>query len=590
MESVKSNPKPVIGFLTVVEHPQHGLFGGYLILNMAGRPVEFHCTAPVKPNRAQEILYGPTLDAFLYGEQIGSTLLGHAKSSAAAILTDREPVLALGELTELPVALVLPPEETVGAEQVRRGSPDPAEVRRGSPAPPRFGAGLLTPPRGHGRETTPNMMETTANMRETTANMRFGAGLPTPPRGRRSFGSTRPIATARGCTASNWDGTGWPSPAPVKRPQAACRTTGRRSRVARFMGAVHAHSPGHRGSPAGRKMNDPLYPAHSVCRSQRHTARDPRAGARVPGAGYILHWQPPPAPEVVSWDLAFKAEAVITGWNRALERSPNIEVTSVPLAAARPRAIQVPIRRAAIRVRSFFFPEPTDINPAQAYPTDSVCRSQRHTESAGYNYTRIRPPEDVIKLEDRLSYLLEPPLESLLDDRALAMPFRPFPFQFEGVAFLYPRHAAILADEMGLGKTMQAITAIRLLLRRGEVRSVLLVCPKPLVTNWQREFHLWAPEVPTLTIEGDQARRAWQWQLADVPVRIANYEVVVRDREILDGPAMATSRPEHAAVPAITSRPSPSIWSSSTSLSGSRIAAARPVKWSAGCRAAGPGR
>jgi SNF2 family DNA or RNA helicase len=117
------------------------------------------------------------------------------------------------------------------------------------------------------------------------------------------------------------------------------------------------------------------------------------------------------------------------------------------------------------------------------------------------------------------------------------MPFQPFPFQFEGVAFLYPRHAAILADEMGLGKSMQAITAIRLLLRRGEIRSILMVCPKPLVTNWQREFQLWAPEVPTLAIEGDQARRAWQWRLADVPLRIANYEVVIRDREILEGGA-----------------------------------------------------
>jgi SNF2 family DNA or RNA helicase len=113
------------------------------------------------------------------------------------------------------------------------------------------------------------------------------------------------------------------------------------------------------------------------------------------------------------------------------------------------------------------------------------------------------------------------------------MPFQPFPFQFEGIAFLYPRHAAVLADEMGLGKTMQAATAIRLLLRRGEVRSVLLVCPKPLVTNWQREFNQWAPEVPLLVIEGEQVKRSWQWQLADVPVRIANYELLLRDREVL---------------------------------------------------------
>ena len=88
---------------------------------------------------------------------------------------------------------------------------------------------------------------------------------------------------------------------------------------------------------------------------------------------------------------------------------------------------------------------------------------------------------------------------------------------------------------MGLGKTMQAITAVRLLLRSGEVRSVLLVCPKPLVSNWQREFELWAPEIPLLTIEGDQARRRWQWELPGMPVKIANYELLNRDREIYEG-------------------------------------------------------
>jgi hypothetical protein len=110
VESGKDHSKPAIGFLTVIEHPQHGLFGGYLVLNLAGRPLEFHCTAPIKPNRAQQILYGPTLESFLYGEQIGSTLLGHAKTLPLAICTDREPVLSLRDLVDLPVALVLPPE------------------------------------------------------------------------------------------------------------------------------------------------------------------------------------------------------------------------------------------------------------------------------------------------------------------------------------------------------------------------------------------------------------------------------------------------------------------------------------------------
>ncbi len=73
------SPSRLWGFLTVVEHPQYGLFGGYLILNTAGRPLEFHCTAPIKPNRAQEILYGPTLESFLYGEQIGQTLISQGE-------------------------------------------------------------------------------------------------------------------------------------------------------------------------------------------------------------------------------------------------------------------------------------------------------------------------------------------------------------------------------------------------------------------------------------------------------------------------------------------------------------------------------
>jgi SNF2 family DNA or RNA helicase len=148
--------------------------------------------------------------------------------------------------------------------------------------------------------------------------------------------------------------------------------------------------------------------------------------------------------------------------------------------------------------------------------------------------TRIKPPGDVVKLRDRLAYVLQPSLETLLADGALSFPFEPFGYQMDGVAFLYPRYSAVLADEMGLGKTMQAITAIRLLVRTAEARRVLLICPKPLVTNWLREFGLWAPELPLTVIEGDQAKRRWQWLEVDTPVKIANYELLVRDRELVE--------------------------------------------------------
>lgn len=147
--------------------------------------------------------------------------------------------------------------------------------------------------------------------------------------------------------------------------------------------------------------------------------------------------------------------------------------------------------------------------------------------------TRIKPPSDIVKLADRLYYLLQPPIESLINAGDVELPFDPFPYQWEGVAFLYPRVAAILADEMGLGKTMQAITALRLLIRAGEIKQALLICPKPLVPNWRREFETWASEIPIVYIHGKQARREWQWRNVQAPIKIANYELLLRDQEIL---------------------------------------------------------
>ena len=97
-----------------------------------------------------------------------------------------------------------------------------------------------------------------------------------------------------------------------------------------------------------------------------------------------------------------------------------------------------------------------------------------------------------------------------------------------------PRFGGILADEMGLGKSMQAISSLRLLVHSGQARSVLVICPKGLVSNWARELSVWAPELVVGVIAGDPDRRRWQWSLQDVPVKVAHYEAVIRDRSILD--------------------------------------------------------
>jgi hypothetical protein len=106
MASSSASSSPSLGFLTVVQHTEHGYFGGLLALGPFGRPLEFHCTLPVRPSRAQEVLYGPTLRTYLCGEQIAAALLGKLTSSPVAILTDDVDVLSVAPLTDTPVLLV----------------------------------------------------------------------------------------------------------------------------------------------------------------------------------------------------------------------------------------------------------------------------------------------------------------------------------------------------------------------------------------------------------------------------------------------------------------------------------------------------
>jgi SNF2 family DNA or RNA helicase len=266
---------------------------------------------------------------------------------------------------------------------------------------------------------------------------------------------------------------------------------------------------------------------------------------------HSLSWRPAIEVSTFSVDPTLTVVPAATDSQSSLLLPPRPRLFSFPLAGCVTPAVSLPILRPKLKVSSYQFPQTGDWRkksaeiaanvaspavdgmPLAVPPPATTPSTEPIVATKPASCTRIKPPGDVIKLEDRLFYVLQPSLETLVGEGSLAFPCRPFGYQFEGMAFLYPRHAAILADEMGLGKTMQAITALRLLLHAGELQSVLLVCPKPLVTNWHREFTLWAPEVPVTTIEGEQARRRWQWQQSQTPVKIANYELVQRDRELV---------------------------------------------------------
>lgn len=107
-----------LGFLTIVCDRSESRIGGLLVVNASGRPLEFHCTAPVKPNRAQEILYGPTLGEYLCGEQIGVALCEAIKHPPSLLLTDIPEALSLRPLIDFPLLLSM--AETNSSEGVVR--------------------------------------------------------------------------------------------------------------------------------------------------------------------------------------------------------------------------------------------------------------------------------------------------------------------------------------------------------------------------------------------------------------------------------------------------------------------------------------
>lgn len=245
-----------------------------------------------------------------------------------------------------------------------------------------------------------------------------------------------------------------------------------------------------------------------------------------------------PEIDVQTLKLDANIDIASAGFNPALKRIPQVQTTSIRLDGRLDFVPSWKPRRIPVKCIGLTLPEGVAFQPPEEKnetSSDGVelkkigPKKEKQDADDKPKRTRIRPPKQALSLQDRLFYLLQPPLESWLAGQELIMPFEPFPYQYEGIAWMFARHAALLADEMGLGKTMQTITGIRLLLRSGQVNRILLICPKPLIPNWQREFSTWAEELPIVTIEGSTARRRMLWTMPGVPILITNYEAMTRD-------------------------------------------------------------
>lgn len=122
---------------------------------------------------------------------------------------------------------------------------------------------------------------------------------------------------------------------------------------------------------------------------------------------------------------------------------------------------------------------------------------------------------------------LQPPLGNNFNN-AVAFPFPLYPFQVDGVRFLHSSNTALLGDEMGLGKSIQTITAARLLFREGKISNACIICPKAVLTDWEKKIWEWAPELKVIKISGDKGQRELLW-LVKAHFYICTYEALLKD-------------------------------------------------------------
>jgi SNF2 family DNA or RNA helicase len=105
-----------------------------------------------------------------------------------------------------------------------------------------------------------------------------------------------------------------------------------------------------------------------------------------------------------------------------------------------------------------------------------------------------------------------------------------YPFQVDGVKFLNSSRSALLGDEMGLGKSIQAITAARFLFREGKIINCCILCPKAVLTDWEKKIWDWAPELKVIKITGEKNQRELLWNTPS-HFYICTYDTILKDIE-----------------------------------------------------------
>jgi len=116
-----------LGFITLEEVEEGVLRGGILITDAHGKPVEFRCTSPIRPNAVQRTLYGGTLMPHIAVELVGKPLVRAVQASPDLVLVQQEEFLLLRSKCEKPVLLARRQGEDMQLSE-ESGKSQPEEV------------------------------------------------------------------------------------------------------------------------------------------------------------------------------------------------------------------------------------------------------------------------------------------------------------------------------------------------------------------------------------------------------------------------------------------------------------------------------
>ncbi|WP_084064669.1 DEAD/DEAH box helicase [Paenibacillus stellifer] len=109
------------------------------------------------------------------------------------------------------------------------------------------------------------------------------------------------------------------------------------------------------------------------------------------------------------------------------------------------------------------------------------------------------------------------------------------PFQTDGYIWMkslhYRKLGGLLADDMGLGKTIQVISFLSYLHETGRLTPTLIVVPKTLMDNWEKEIGKFAPSLlKSLNLHRGTQRLKDAEQLRRIGITITTYHTLVKDQ------------------------------------------------------------